>query len=128
MPKGNTKNAGPRAHTAVLNALAALKVKFDKDQATKQEVGTMSKIKGASTLRNAWAKLKQEGWIRVDGQIVSITDQGMLMVDQEMIRQIKIPTSNKEHHDSIRAELKGNQNLLFDALLDGLPHEKVGWL
>jgi hypothetical protein len=126
MPKGSTKNVSG-AHMAVLNALGALKVKFGEDQSTKKDVGTMAKIKGASTLRNAWAKLKKKGWVKVDGQMVSITDQGMLNVDQVMITRIKAPT-NKEHHDSIRAELKGKQISLFDALIDGLPHEKVSWL
>jgi hypothetical protein len=126
MPKGSAKHAGG-AHMTVLNALGALRVKFGEDQSTKKDVGTMAAIKGASTLRNAWAKLKKAGWVKVDGQMVSITDQGMLNVDQEIITRIKAPT-NKEHQDSIRAELKGKQRSVFDALIDGLPHAKVSWL
>ena len=111
------------AYMDILNALAAVKVKFQQNEVKKTELGGISKVKGASTIRNALKKLKDFGWIVYnDDSTVSITEEGMEKAD---IDDIDIPTSNEEHHDQVRSEIKKSDVAMFDALLDGLPHDKV---
>jgi superfamily II helicase len=112
------------ANETILNFLAAMKAKYDKDEIDLKKLGTQTKIKGASTVRKAIAKLKKNGWITVSGGIVRITDQGMAAADTSSFDDIEIPTTNAEKHASVKADLSANQVRLFDAISDGRSHQK----
>uniref|UniRef100_A0A7S2YDP5 Uncharacterized protein n=1 Tax=Entomoneis paludosa TaxID=265537 RepID=A0A7S2YDP5_9STRA len=109
---------------AIVNALALLKVKWGKDEVTKQELAAAAKMKMNSTLANALTQLKKEKWIVANGKSIKITPRGMDNADQEAMKRIKIPTTNQEHHDEVRSELKGKKLAVFNALVDGRAHSK----
>ena len=114
-----------KASATVLNSLAALKCKYDMNELEKPKIETIVKIRG-STLRNAFADLKKQKLIEVNGKKVSITDEGMSKADTSSFDDIKIPTTNDEKHDAIRMELKPSEVKLFDAMIDAHVHDKVG--
>lgn len=114
----------PGAADTILNYLAAMKAKFNQDEVDKTKLSGLTKIKGASTIRNALAKLKKEGLITVEGKMVVITSKGMDKADTSAFDHIKVPTTNQEKHDIIREELNKKQREVFDALIDGYSKNK----
>ena len=114
------------AHLDILLALVVVRMKYDRDIVEKKDISGLTKIKGGSTIRNALKKLKDLGFIEyVNGKSVKVTDLGMESVDQSKLPQIKIPTSNQEHHDEKRSELKQSEIPLFDKLITGKTYVKV---
>lgn len=105
----------------ILNTLAAHKVKFGQDTVDKKKLGALSKVPGASTVRKALAKLKQDGWIVVTKDTVEITSLGMENAD---IDHVDIPTTNEEHHNTVKADLKPKEVDLFNEIKDGHIHSK----
>ena len=106
----------------ILNTLAAHKVKFGQDSVSRKKLGGLAKVPGASTVRNALAKLKKELWVEVNGDEVVITDRGMQHANVEAV---EIPTSNAEHHAKIKQDLTAKQVALFDLISDGHVHSKT---
>ena len=107
------------ANGTVLNCLAALKSHQDIDEVDKTTIGTMTKISGASTIRNALAHLKKEGYITVNGKMVSITDKGMDEADPSAFDNFRLPTSNDEKHEQVKKDLTKSECLVFEELKDG---------
>lgn len=109
----------PSAAETIRDFLACMKAKFSMDEVEKKKIGGLTKINGASTIRNALAKLKKDGIIKVNDGMLEITAKGMDEADTSAFDHIKIPTTNQEKHDIMRTELKGKQILVFDAIIDG---------
>ena len=108
----------------VLNVLAAMKSQ-DVDTMDKATAGSMAKVKG-STLRNAYAKLKKDGLVVYLGsKDVKITSAGMDKSDPSTYDDFKLPTSNEEKWDEVRAGLKSAEKEVFEAMLDGNIYDKV---
>lgn len=117
----------PGAPDTVLNLLAAMKAKYNVDEMEKSKIAELAKIKGASTMRKAIAKLKKEGRIEVDaGGMIKITSIGMDRADRSAFDSITIPTTNEEKHERVKEEIltSENQRRVFDALADGHIHIK----
>jgi hypothetical protein len=116
---------GGGAAMKILATLAKLKIQTKKDGVEKKKLGSLTGIDGASTIRNALAKLTREGKVDPTRETVSITDEGLQAVDTTALDQIKLATTNKEHHESVKSGLKKREVDLFEVISDGRVYEKT---
>ena len=127
----NSPGAGGTAKGAVLtilNKAAALKTALGQDSLERKKLPALTGIHGKSTIANALTKLKNEGWMLVTPDSVTITGSGMNAADPTAVGTIMedIPTTNAAYHKSVKEQykLKPKAIELFDCIQDGKVYEK----
>ena len=110
----------------VLNAAAKWKVHF-KEDIPRDKVSIVTKINGASTIRNAFAALKKDLLVEVtkDNTVV-VTEKGMELADLDAVDLSSTPSTNKEYIESQKTAMKltNRECEVVDIIVDGLVHTK----
>lgn len=119
---GGGRDSSGGAKMKILNAAAATKLSLGEDLDRKQ-IPALTGITGASTIRNALAALKKNGWIEVTAETVVLTSEGM---DRANPGDLEVPSSNAEHHEKIKTQRKLTPKAIavFDMLVDGRVYSK----
>ena len=78
----------------VLNAAAALLKQRGEEKVSKDDVKTVSEIKGNSTFLNALTELKRSGVVLVEKNVIKLTDKGFEQADLSGI-DINIPQNTQ---------------------------------
>jgi hypothetical protein len=115
-------SAGGSGAQKIVSALALLKKVHQLEEAPKVRVAKMAGIPNA-TLPSLLSRLKSKGCIEygVVSGTIKVTDKGMAeMVDPNL----HFPSSNAEHHETIKAQMKGKARQVFEILMDGEIHDK----
>lgn len=110
----------------VLNAAAKWKVHFKTD-IPRDKVSIITKIYGASTIRNAFAALKKDLLVEVtmDNTVV-VTKKGLELADLNAVDLSNTPSTNEEYLESQKKAMKltDRECEVIDAIADGLIHTK----
>jgi DNA-binding CsgD family transcriptional regulator len=107
----------------VLNAAAKWKVERNKDL-PRRKVPFLTGINGSSTIRNAFAALKDELLIEVTKESVVVTDRGMELADLDAVDLSSAPSTNTEYLESRKVKLTARECAVVDTIADGLVHTK----
>jgi len=117
---------GSGAHMKILNAAVTMKQTLNKDL-TKQLIPAVTGIQGASTIRNALAKLKKLDYIEPEvKEAIVPTDKGMKNADVSHVNIGTMPSSNEDYQEKVKEhfKLKEMARNVFDLIADGRVYTK----
>jgi len=124
--KHKVADGGSGAHMKILNAAVTMKQTLNKDL-TKQLIPAMTGIQGASTIRNALAKLKKLDYIEPEvKEAIVPTDKGVKNADVSDVNIGTMPSSNEDYHEKVKEhfKLKEMARNVFDLIADGRIYTK----
>ena len=123
---GGAKASG--AVLTILNVAAAQKLRLGQDSIDRKTLPALTGIHGKSTIANALTKIKNNGWMVVTPQEVTITEAGIAAADAEAVQAAmqNIPTTNAEYRQSVQDQhkLKAKAVELINYIQDGASYEK----
>lgn len=126
--KGKCYVAPTGAVSTILNKAAALKSALGQESLERKKLSALTGIQGKSTIANALTKLKNEGWMIVTPDSITITESGMTKADPIAVQSAvqDIPTTNAAFHEQVKKQykLKPKAIELFDSIQDGNSYEK----
>lgn len=125
--KAGSRAGAGGAVMKVLNTVASMKARLGKPSVERKRLSFLTGVPGKSTINNALTKLRNKGWIEFSPTEVTITAKGMEKADPGTFGDVSVPTTNREHHDSVKKQfkLKRNAIALFDAIADGRTYQKT---
>ena len=116
------------AALTILNKAAALKLGLGQDKIERKQLSAVTGIQGKSTIANALTKIKNEGWMIVTPNDVTITDEGVEAADQDAVAAAvkDAPRTNAQYLESIKKHHKLSDRAiqLVDYIQDGARYEK----
>ena len=123
---GGAKASG--ALLTILNVAAAQKLRLGQDSIDRKTLPALTGIHGKSTIANALTKIKNNNWMVVTPQEVTITEAGVKAADAEAVQAAmqNIPTTNAEYRQSVQDQhkLKAKAVELINYIQDGASYEK----
>lgn len=125
--KAAANNMGGGAAMTLLNTVAGLKHALSQLSVERIKLPSLTGIQGKSTIANALTKLKNQGFMIVERDFVSVTDAGMQAADPEAMAQAaaNVPTSNAAQRELVAKQYKLKAKAVMEYMADGKTYIKT---